>query len=567
MKVQARPYSRREALSLVREGVPPLLARLWASRKVSRKEDAVPGLAQLLPYSALLGAEAMAVVLADGISAGKRFLVVADYDCDGATACAIAVLGLRAYGAKVDYVIPDRKEHGYGLTPGIVDIALAQGPRPDYLITVDNGIAANQGVAHANQLGVPVLVTDHHLPGDTPPDALVIVNPSQHGCAFESKALAGCGVMYYVLWALQDLLVERGYVGIRPGFDITQLLPIVAIGTIADVVPLDLNNRVLVAEGLSRIHAGCGLPGIDALARAAGRDPAKLATSDVAFGIGPRINAAGRLESMNVGVECLLAETPEEAGRLASQLHDINEKRKEIEADMTEEATRVLLTDVRPDRFTAVLHAQGWHVGVIGIVAGRIKERIWRPTFVLADGKDGELKGSGRSIPGFHLRDALDLVDRRCPGVLVKFGGHAMAAGVTVAAGRLAQFQDAFEQVAREKLTESDLLQVLMTDGPLALDEYSLESVALLRQQVWGQLFPEPLFSDDFRVLETKALSGGKHLKLTVEKNGRSFEAVKFRHSDGAPAGTVRLAFRLDANTYREETRLQLLVEHIEEST
>lgn len=563
MEITTRSFSRRDALSLVREGAPALLARLWAARGVVSRAQAEPTLSQLLPYSELKGAEAMAAVLADGIETGKRFLVVADYDADGATACAVAVLGLRAFGANIDYVIPDRKEHGYGLTPGIVDVALAGGPRPDYLITVDNGIAANQGVAHSNQLGVPVLVTDHHLPGDVAPDALVIVNPSQHGCSFSSKALAGCGVMYYVLWALQDELIERGYLGVRPGFDVVQLLPVVAIGTVADVVPLDLNNRILIREGLARIHAGCGLPGIDALARAANKDPAKLTTSDIAFGIGPRINAAGRLESMDVGVECLLATEVDSAKQLAEQLHAINEKRKEIEADMTEEATRALLTDVQPDRFTAVLHAQDWHVGVIGIVAGRIKEKIWRPTFVLANGKNGEYKGSGRSIPNFHLRDALDLVDRRCPGVLLKFGGHAMAAGVTVAPGRLDEFRAAFEQVARDTLSSADLLQELLTDGPLPLDEYSLESVGLLREHVWGQLFPEPLFSDDFRVVESKALGGGKHLRLTLEKQGRRFEAVKFRHSDGAPSGMVRVAFKLDANTFRDETRLQLLVEHM----
>lgn len=563
MELVEKPFSPSVALSMVKEGAPPLLARVLAARQVRSLEDARPPADKLLPYSMLTNAAEMAVVLADAIEQGKRLLIIADYDADGATACAVGVKALTAFGANVGYLIPNRLEHGYGLTPGIVQLAAQQTPRPDFLITVDNGIASHEGIEEANRLGIPVLVTDHHLPKETHPDALLIVNPNQHGCEFPSKAMAGCGVMYYVMWALQDELVERGYLGMSPTFHTSQLLPIVAIGTVADVVALDTNNRVLVNEGLLQLRQGGGTEGIKALAKVSGKLLDRLSTSDIAFGLGPRINAAGRLESMDAGVECLLCEDELRSTELAQALHNINDRRKEIESDMTETAIRQLLTDVQPERYTAVLHAPAWHQGVIGIVAGRIKEKVWRPTFVLANGNPGELKGSGRSIPGFHLRDALDLVDKRNPGVLLKFGGHAMAAGVTVAEDRLEQFREAFEKVAREMLTPADLSQQLEHDGSLSRDELTLRSVALLKEQVWGQAFPEPFFVDVFRVLESKALGGGKHLKMTLEKDGMKYDAVKFRHADGPPPARIRLAYRIDANTFRDETRLQLLCEHM----
>lgn len=562
MKIVEKSFAPSAALKLMSEGANPLLARVLAARQVSSMKDARPELGRLLPYTQLTNAEAMAVELADAIEAGKRLLIVADYDADGATACSVGMKALTAYGANVGYVIPNRLEHGYGLTPGIVDLVAALEPRPDYIITVDNGIASHEGIKRANELGIPVLVTDHHLPAETHPDARLIVNPSQHGCTFPSKALAGCGVMYYVMWALQDELVFRGYTRMDPTFEVTKLLPIVAIGTVADVVPLDTNNRALVNEGLRQIREGGGTEGIKALARVSGKEVAALSTTDIAFGLGPRINAAGRLESMDAGVECLLCEDSGRAQALAESLHEINTRRKEIEGDMTDEAIRLLLTDVQPERYTAVLHAGDWHQGVIGIVAGRIKEKVWRPTFVLADGKPGELKGSGRSIPGFHLRDALDLVDKRYPGVLVKFGGHAMAAGLTLNAARLEEFRTAFEAVARELLKPADLLQQIECDGGLSPDELSLESVAMLRQQVWGQAFPEPFFADEFNVIETRALSGGKHLKMTLERGGKRFDAIKFRHSDGLPPSRIRLVYKMDANTFREETKLQLMCEY-----
>jgi single-stranded-DNA-specific exonuclease len=563
MKVIEKKFSPSQALTLIKSGVHPVLSRVLAARGVRAKEDAALTLPALLPYTALKGAVEMAKILADAIENGKRLLIVADYDADGATACTTGVRALRAFGANVGFLIPNRLEHGYGLTPAIVEIACALEPRPDYLVTVDNGISSHEGIALSNSLGVPVLVTDHHLPGATHPDAEVIVNPNQHGCTFPSKALAGCGVMYYVMWALQDELMSRGYENIAPGFDVTTLLPIIAIGTVADVVSLDTNNRILVNEGIKRIRENKGQPGVRALAKVSGKDTKVLSTSDIAFGIGPRVNAAGRLESMDSGVECLITDSEDRAHELAAQLHAINDRRKEIELDMTDEAVRRLITDLQPDRYSAVLHSAEWHQGVIGVVAGRIKEKIWRPTFVLADGKNGEMKGSGRSIPGLHLRDALDLVNTRNPGVLSKFGGHAMAAGVTVCAGKLSEFTEAFEQVSRELINPSDLNQILEVDGSLSAAELNLETVRCLKEQVWGQSFTEPVFFDEFSIVEARPIGGGLHLRMLLEKNGCRYQAVKFRYSEAPPVGKVLLAYKIDGNTYKDETNLQLLVEHI----
>ena len=564
MQIVERKFSPSTALTLQRDGLGSVLARVLASRGVNRANEAAGDVSALIPYTALKGAIEMATILADAIESKKRLLIVGDYDADGATATSIGVRALRAFGANVGYFIPNRIALGYGLSPELAEIVCTFEDKPDYLITVDNGIASHAGINECNRHGVPVLVTDHHLPAATHPEARVIVNPSQHGCEFPSKAMAGCGVIYYVMWALQDELISRGYAGMDMNFDVHQLLPIVAIGTIADVVALDTNNRILVNEGVKRIRSGRSFPGIDALARIAGRNPRELATSDVAFGIGPRINAAGRLETMDAGVECLTTDGIARAEALAQMLHEINDRRKEIEGEMTEEAVRRLLTDVREDRYTAVLHSNDWHQGVIGIVAGRLKERIWRPTFVLANGKEGEIKGSGRSIPGFHLRDALDMVDRRCPGLLIKFGGHAMAAGVTVRADGLEEFSDAFEAVARTLLKPSDLNQTLEVDGPLELEEMSLETVKLLKNQVWGQAFPEPAFCDEFDVVESRPIGQGKHLRLTLQKGKTRFQAVKFRHTDGLPPARVCAVYKLDANTFRNETNLQLLVEYLE---
>lgn len=565
MKIVERPYSRLAALSFVQAGFPPVLARVLAARGLTSPAQMDHSLEHLIPYTELTGTVEMANILADAVITGKRLLVVADYDADGATSCALMMRGLRAFGANVGYIIPDRIEHGYGLTPAIAEIACAQEPRPDYVITVDNGIASHAGIARCNELGVPVLVTDHHLPAATHPAAMCIVNPNQHGCAFASKSLAGCGVAYYVLWALQDELVSRDWPNMNPSFEVQQLLPIVALGSVADVVALDLNNRILVNEGLRRIRAGQSFAGLEALAKVASKNPRKLATADFGFSLGPRINAAGRLSSMDAGVECLITDDPVTAAKLAQELHEINDKRREIEGDMTEEAVRQLVTELAPERYTVVLHAPQWHQGVIGIVAGRLKEKVYRPTLVFADGKNGELKGSGRSIPGFHLRDALDEVDRACPGLMAKFGGHAMAAGVTLNPGNFEAFSEAFEKVARRLLSPALLMQTVETDGPLDAKEMSLQTVTDIKQMVWGQGFPEPVFSDVFNVVSARPIgAGGNHLKLKLEKSGLFFDAVKFRHADGLPPKKVLATYKLDANTFRDETNLQLLVEHLE---
>jgi single-stranded-DNA-specific exonuclease len=565
MRIVERKYSPTVALSLVKSGISPLLARIMAARGIKAAGDIVGKLTELIPYSELTNARAMAEIMADAIVEKKRMLIVADYDADGATACTVGMRALQAYGANVGFLIPNRLEHGYGLTPEIVDIAANEVPRPDYIVTVDNGISSLPGIARANELGIEVLVTDHHLPGEHPPAARMIVNPNQVGCNFPSKSLAGCGVMWYVMWALKDVLAERGIPQAKPDFKIASLLPIIAVGTVADVVTLDRNNRILVNEGIRYIRHGRSFPGIDALARVAGKDPQALRTSDIGFGIGPHINAAGRLETMDAGVECLLTDDPNRAKQLATELHEINDRRREIEGQIVLQAVEQLLGKVEPDYYTAVLHADEWHQGVIGIVASRIKDRVYRPTFVMASGKNGEFKGSGRSIPGFHLRDALDAVATRNPGLLPKFGGHAMAAGVTVCAGGLARFQDAFEEVAREMLSPSLLNQCLETDGSLEAAEMSLDTVQYIKANVWGQNFPEPSFVDEFNVSSFKKMGkDSMTLKMVLEKNGQTFEAVKFRHEGDAVPPRVRVVYKLDDNTFNHKTRLQLMVDHFE---
>lgn len=565
MKLSERKYSPSIALKLWRSGIPPLLARIMASRGIRDPESIGGSLEDLIPYTQLLNTTDCATLLADLIVQQKRLLIVGDYDCDGATASSVGVRGLRAFGANVGYLIPNRIEHGYGLTPEIADIAAAQTPRPDYIITVDNGIASIDGIAHANTLGIPVIVTDHHLPADIDPAAAVVVNPNQRGCPFPSKALAGCGVMWYVLWALEDELNRRG-MPIASGFTVKSLLPIIAIGTVADVVGLDRNNRILVQSGLDYIrNPASSFPGIEALAEVAGRDARKLVASDIAFGLAPRINAAGRLESMDAGVECLITDDSSRAKAIAASLQEINERRREIESKTVDEAVSQHAQTVAPDSYTAVVHDDAWHKGVIGIVAGRLRERVYRPTFVMATAKDGNLTGSGRSIPGFHLRDALDLVSKRYPGILVKFGGHAMAAGMTIRAGTFDQFKIGFERVAREMLTPSQLNQVIEYDGSLDPADMSLETVDTLSAQVWGQAFLEPTFCDTFRVIASKTMGAKKeHLRMTVSKGGRNYVAVKFRHEDAPVPEIAKLVYKLNANTYDNKTTLQLLVEHME---
>jgi single-stranded-DNA-specific exonuclease len=569
--IEPRDVPPRACWTLEQAGVHPLLARLFASRGVTSADELDDSLARLLPPDALKGAAAAAARLADAIDRREHICVVADYDCDGATACAVALRALAMLGAAretLHYVVPDRAVHGYGLTPEIVE--LARRGRPDLLITVDNGIASLAGVAHARTLGVDVIVTDHHLPareGDTVslPDTPWIVNPNQPGCSFQSKALAGVGVMFYVLLALRAELRSRGAFAASAQPRLDALLDLVALGTVADVVRLDANNRRLVAQGLKRIRAGRMQTGVAALFAAAGREPSRASAFDFGFAIGPRLNAAGRLADMTIGIECLLTDDPLRALELAQQLDAINRERRDVEAGMREQAElrlQALLArlDAPADPPSAVsIFDESFHEGVVGIVASRLKDRLHRPTFVFARGRDGLLKGSGRSINGFHLRDALDLVCKRHPAVLQRFGGHAMAAGCTIAEADLATFETALQAVASEWLDPALLHHRLATDGPLPARWFDPAVVQMLDSQVWGQAFEPPLFDDEVEVTSQR-LVGEKHLKLVVRQGGTLREAIWFGRTDPLPQ-RARLAYRLALDTWQGEQRLQMVVQ------
>ncbi|MGF6482125.1 single-stranded-DNA-specific exonuclease RecJ [Paraburkholderia sp. JPY419] len=563
-RIVTRPCSPVDAEVLIRCGMHPVLARLYASRGVCLPEEVETGLARLVPPVELKGCDAAAALLADALQRQRRMLVVADYDCDGATACAVAVRGLRMFGARIDYLVPNRMEHGYGLTPDIVELAARSAAgKPDLLITVDNGIASVDGVAAANALGIDVLVTDHHLPGDELPAARAIVNPNQPGCRFPSKCLAGVGVMFYVLLALRAELRRRGAFGdALPEPRLDGLLDLVALGTVADVVKLDGNNRVLVAQGLQRIRKGRMQPGIAALFRAAARDARNASGFDLGFALGPRLNAAGRLSDMSLGIECLTTDDVGRAWELAQQLDAMNRERREIEAGMQQQALDDL-SAVDPDGATTItLFNPGWHQGVIGIVAGRLKEKFHRPSFTFAPADDtGVLvKGSGRSIAGFHLRDALDLISKREPDLIVKFGGHAMAAGLTIAAANVPRFTAAFEAVGREWLSAEALARTVETDGELEDAYFTPQFVEMLDAAVWGQGFPAPVFSGEFEVA-SQALVKDKHLKLQLLRGRQRFNAIWFNHTDTLPARTT-VAYRLASDTWNGVSRVQLIVEH-----
>src|SRR5574343_1758693 len=568
MKIIARDVPPRTAWSLEQAGVHPLLARLFAARGVRSAEELDDSASKLLPPQTLRGTQEAAVLLADAIAQGQRICIVADYDCDGATACATGLRGLRMLGARPDqlsYVVPDRALHGYGLTPPIVDLVKAQ--QADVLVTVDNGMASHEAVTRARALGMRVIITDHHLPvvlddGQVSlPDADVIVNPNQPGCEFASKALVGVGVMFYVLLALRAELRQRGVFDAATQPRIDNLLDLVALGTIADVGRLDANNRRLVALGLKRIRAGRMQPGIAALFTAAGRDPAKASSQDFGFSLGPRINAAGRLAEMGLGIECLITDDPVRAQALAQQLDGINRERRELEAGMREQAEMMLesvLPEGEPPAALAIFDPE-FHEGVVGIVASRLKDRLHRPTFVFALGQDGLLKGSGRSIPGFHLRDALDLVSKRHPGLLRKFGGHAMAAGCTIAEEDFDIFEAALVRVANDDLDPSLLLRQLSTDGPLDAQWFTAETVSELDSAVWGPGFEAPVFSDEAEVLNQR-LVGERHLKLSLRVQGQVRDGIWFGRTEPLPS-KAQLAFRIDLNEFQGRQRVQLIVE------
>lgn len=556
-RIQTRSVPPDHHATLQAQGISPLMARLFAARGITSPAELDCSLKALLPFQQLKNIDAMARRLADAIARRERLLIVADYDADGATACSVAMKGLAAHGAIVDFIVPNRFEYGYGLTPEIVELAAQH--QPDIIVTVDNGIASVAGVEAAKARGIEVLVTDHHLPGDTLPDAL-IVNPNQPGCPFPSKNLAGVGVMFYVLMALRAEMRARGAFGDKPEPNLGELLDYVALGTVADVVRLDQNNRILVENGLRRMRAGRMTPGIAALFRVAGRMAHKANTFDLGFTLGPRLNAAGRLDDMSLGIACLLAATESQAMKLAQELDALNRERRQIEHGMQDEALAVLASIDPAERYTLSLYRDDWHQGVVGIVASRLKERFHRPSIVFAPGDEGEIKGSGRSIPGFHLRDALDLVSKRHPGLLRKFGGHAMAAGLTIAEADFPAFCQAFETVAREWMSEQQLTRTLETDGSLGPRELHLGFAEELAAQVWGQGFPPPTFCDRFHVMQQRIV-GDKHLKLRLLKDGQEFDAMRFNQVDWLP-DEIEAVYQVVANEWQNRKELQIYLDH-----
>ena len=545
--------------ALLAADVDPRMARVYAARGIASSSDLNHGLPALLPPAQLAFIEDAARLLADAIQARKRLLIVADYDADGATACAVGMRALAAMGAKVDFIVPNRFEFGYGLTPEIV--ALAAQSEPHIIITVDNGIASVEGVAEANRRGIQVLVTDHHLPGRSLPDAAVIVNPNQPGDNFASKNLAGVGVIFYAMTALRAELRARNYFAGKTEPNLADLLDLVALGTVADVVRLDHNNRVLVEQGLARIRAGRMSPGIRALMQVAGRDPSRASTYDLGFVVGPRLNAAGRLDDMSLGIACLLAENERTATKLASKLDTLNRERRSIESDMRDVALASLEDVDVGARYALSMFDASWHQGVVGILASRIREKYHRPVIAFAQDGQGNLKGSGRSIKGFHMRDALDLVTKRHPELIGKFGGHAMAAGLTIAESAMADFASAFDAVARELLTPADLAERIETDGALDADELTFDFVHAIDAEVWGQGFSAPSFTGNFRVLEQRVV-GEKHLKLKLSLGGTTFEAMRFGSADGLNP-SIDAVFRPSINEFRGQATLQLVLDYV----
>jgi len=570
--VEKRIQRRTVASTQAFPSVAPRLAAIYSARGVTSPADLDTSLSGLLPPQDLKGIDQASAILAEAITQQKRILVVGDFDADGATSCAVALLSLRAMGATwVDFLVPNRFEYGYGLTPAIVDLAMQY--QPDLIVTVDNGIASIDGVARANQYGCAVVVTDHHLPGDQLPDAAAIVNPNQPGCKFGSKGIAGVGVIFYLMLAVRATLRELGYFAHGAEPNLAEHLDLVALGTVADVVPLDKNNRILVHQGLQRIRAGRCRPGISALLQVAGRQQFRATASDIGFAIGPRLNAAGRLDDMSVGIQCLLEQDPQRALEMAAVLNDFNLDRRAIEGSMQLEAEQALhdLQQKVDLGFSICLYNPSWHQGVIGILASRLKERYHRPCLIFAPGDEGQLKASGRSISGFHLRDALDEVATRYPHLLQKFGGHAMAAGLTIAEDAYTDFCKAFEHVASEHLNASLLEAVVLSDGELTSDDLQLPFAQLLRDAgPWGQAFPEPIFDGEF-ILVQQRIVGEKHLKCVLSPaNDRNLliDGIAFNvDKDSWPAAEnarVKVAYGLDVNHFRGIESAQLMIHYLE---
>ena len=559
--IRTRQADPKAEQALLAAGTPPLLARLFAARNVRSPAELHNHLASLLPYQSLKNIDVAAERLARAIREQERILIVADYDADGATACAVGILGLRRMGARVEFLVPDRFKHGYGLTPQLADLAAERGTQ--LLLTVDNGISSTAGVARAQTLGMDVIITDHHLPGDTLPEC-IIVNPNQPGCTFASKNLAGVGVIFYVLTALRALLRTQQWFNPQrlPEPNLAELLDLVALGTVADVVTLDYNNRILVSQGLKRMQIGKTRPGIQALFQVAQRDMRQAKPFDLGFAIGPRINAAGRLENMEIGIACLLAEDPATAAELAEQLNELNRARQEIEQNMLQEALALADQIIVGNSLGITAFHPNWHQGVVGIVAGRLKDRFHRPTIVFAPTGNGELRGSGRSIPSLHLRDAIDLVAKRHPNLILKFGGHAMAAGLSIREQDFPRFQQAFKNVLNELLDQDALTRTFLTDGSLNPEEISLHTAETLSKQVWGQGFQPPSFYNQFEVLWQRVVGNG-HKKAGLNYGGHTVEAMFFRCAEELPA-KIHTVYRPVANQWRNQYELQLHIDHWE---
>ncbi len=558
--LKTRPVQEAASQALKHAGIHDLMARLLASRGVTNAAQIDPAWRNLIPPAMLTQAREAAALLADAIARRDRMLIIADYDCDGATACAVGLRALRSMGAIVDFLVPNRFETGYGLSPAVVELA-EQHPsgKPDLLITVDNGIASIEGVEAAHQAGMKVLITDHHLPGDELPDALAIVNPNQPGCAFPSKNLAGVGVIFYLMLALRAELRQRGVLDANGGPRLNELADLVALGTVADVVSLDANNRLIVTQGLERMRKGQMQVGLRALFQVAGRDPRQASAFDLGFALGPRINAAGRLADMALGIRCLITDDEDEAAHLARELEEMNQDRRSIEQTMREEALRAAeLAEPETSATVCVYHPE-WHQGVVGLVASRLKEKYWRPTLAFAQGDEGEIKGSGRSIPDVHLRDALDLVSKRYPGLILKFGGHAMAAGLTIEEDNYDVFVQAFDEAVQELTGRFQFDPVIETDGSLEPEHINITVAGMLQKQVWGAGFPAPVFHDRFFVRQQRLLKN-KHLKLNLERNGEYFDAIWFNRDALLPEH-IEAAYRLDQNEWNGNVSVQFIIE------
>ena len=573
MQLVERQTNTNSEILLRESGIPPILAKIWASRGIESIAELSLELKNLIPPQHLSNCTATASFLADALANKKNILIVADYDCDGATACAVGILGLeelgKQYHTKIHFLVPNRFKMGYGLTPEVVDLAASVEPKPDILITVDNGIASVAGVARANALGMQVIVTDHHLPAEEVPQAELIINPNQRNCEFPSKSLAGVGVIFYVLLALRAELRKRNVFTLENQPKIEKLLDLVALGTVADVAQLDRNNRILVAAGIRRMRNDQMHPGIQALFEVSGRDSKKCNTFDLGFGLGPRLNAAGRLADMSLGIRCLISKTIEEARAIAKELDIMNRERREIESSMQETAL-LNLSEIKVQVNACLcLYDASWHQGVIGILASRLKEKYHRPVIIFAHGEevsatgDMIIKGSGRSITGFHLRDAIDYISKQYPNMILKFGGHAMAAGLSIEKNQLEHFQRAFEAISSMWLDEDALHRKLVHDGELPIDQIHPQFAEELSNEIWGQGFPEPVFTGKFKVMKQTILKE-KHLKLELQplegKSNGTILGIWFGHADPLPSQT-QLVYRLLVDHYLGYPRAQVHIE------